>query len=198
VLDDDIEERDAVVSPPSAWDTSSFAGLRSVLREDLSVNGRNLAAPVTQMITVYRFGQWVHAPQRSPAVRLVGGLVHHALFVYVRNVLGFEIEHTVTIGRRVRFFHQHGVVMHPYTEIGDDCLVYQGVVIGVRWEGGKPGQYYEPPRVGARCRLGAGCALIGAVRIGDGSTIGMHVVVTRDVPAGSSVIGAPPRVLHLH
>jgi serine O-acetyltransferase len=198
VIDEVGEQLAGEVSPPTGWDMSSFAGLRSILREDWSVNGRNLAAPATQMITVYRFGQWVHAPQRSAAVRLAGGLVYHVLFVYVRNALGFEVPHTATIGRRVHFFHQHGVVLHAYTEIGDDSLVYQGVVIGVRWDGGKPGAYYEPPRIGARCRLGAHCALLGAVRVGDGATIGAHVVVTRDIPAGSSVVPAAPRILRLN
>ena len=195
----DVGEQVATgITPPTAWDMSTFAGLRAILREDWSVNGRSPAAPVTQMITVYRFGQWVHAPQRSAAVRVLGGLAYRVAFVCARNVLGFEIDHTVTLGRRVRFFHQHGVAMVPRTQIGDDCLVYQGVVIGVRWEDGKPSAYYEAPRVGAHVRLGAGCVLLGAVHVGDRSTVGPRVVLARDVPAGSSVIAAPPRVLRLH
>lgn len=169
-----------------------------MLREDRAVNGPSLLAPATQMITVHRFGEWVHAPERGPLVRQLGGLLYRACFVYVRNVLGFEVEHTVKIGRGVRFFHQHGVAMHPYAEIGDGTHVYQGVTIGVRWEAGKPPAYYDRPRVGANVRLGSGCVIIGAVRIGDGAHVAALTVVSRDVPSGASVVSPRPRVLRLH
>lgn len=42
--------------------------------------------------------------------------------------------------------------------------------------------------------FGAGCTVLGGVRIGRGAVIGAGAVVTRDLPAGSIAMGVPARV----
>ena len=39
--------------------------------------------------------------------------------------------------------------------------------------------------------LGAGCCILGEVRIGDGAKIGANAVVLQDVPAGTIAVGIP-------
>lgn len=185
------------VTAPSDWDKSSFGRLVAVIRSDWDANGADLGQPVGQMFAVHRLGEWLHAPSRSSLVRAVGRPFYRFANMYVRNVLGFEIAHTVRIGRGVRFFHQHGVVIQPHTQIGDGTHVYHGVTIGTRWVGEKPEAYRGAPRIGAGVQIGVHASILGAVSIGDGARVGAHALVYGDVPAGASVVVPRHRVLHL-
>lgn len=49
--------------------------------------------------------------------------------------------------------------------------------------------------IGADCWIGANCVITSGVSIGDRSVVGANSVVTRDVPSGSVVAGAPGRVI---
>ena len=44
-------------------------------------------------------------------------------------------------------------------------------------------------------RIGAGAVVVGGIRIGDGVKIGAGAVVHTDVPAGSTVVAPPPRII---
>jgi serine O-acetyltransferase len=50
-------------------------------------------------------------------------------------------------------------------------------------------------RIGDRVYLGTGATIIGAVTLGNDVTIGAHAVVTFDVPAGATVVGAKARLI---
>jgi serine acetyltransferase len=52
-----------------------------------------------------------------------------------------------------------------------------------------------PVTVGAHCWLGARVTVLKGVSLGDGSTAGAGAVITRDVAAGSTVVGVPARAL---
>ena len=53
----------------------------------------------------------------------------------------------------------------------------------------------SPVRIGADVWLGRGVTVLRGVDIGEGSVIGAHAVVTRDIPAYSVAVGAPARVV---
>jgi serine O-acetyltransferase len=185
------------VTPPSSWNKSTFRGLRAIIAEDRTVNGRSWLNPATQMLVHHRLGEWVFAQQRSAVTRRIGHFIYRVLYAYVRNVLGFEVPPTTVIGRKVKFVHQHGVTIHPHAQIGDGCKIHQGVTIGLRSDPDATGVYPPPPRLGTGVQLGVGAAVIGPVNIGDHATIGPNAVVTRDVPSGASVVAPPSRVLRL-
>ncbi len=47
--------------------------------------------------------------------------------------------------------------------------------------------------IGSEVWIGRGAAILEGVSIGDGATVGANAVVTRDVPAGATVVGVPAR-----
>jgi serine O-acetyltransferase len=84
-----------------------------------------------------------------------------------------------------------GVVIGETTEIGDDVLLYQGVVLG----GTTLEKKKRHPTVGNNVVIGAGATLLGAITVGDGAKIGAGSVVIKSVPAGATVVGIPGRVV---
>jgi maltose O-acetyltransferase len=52
----------------------------------------------------------------------------------------------------------------------------------------------RPIRIGRNVWIGGGAILLPGVTVGDDAVIGAGSVVTRDVPAGATVIGNPARV----
>ena len=88
-------------------------------------------------------------------------------------------------GRWVEMPHPYGIVIHSKAYIGDRVVIMQQVTIGGRVPG-----VNEAPEIGDDVYIGAGAKVLGGVRIGRGAVIGANAVVTRDVPAGATVVGA--------
>lgn len=166
---------------PSLW---------ALLKEDLKAHGDDWTRPGFQAVAVYRFGVWrmTIAPRGA---RVPFSLVYKAMFTAVRNFYGIELPYTAQIGRRVVFEHQHGIVVHGHTVIGDDCIVRHGVTFGIR----RLDHLTEAPVLGRNVNVGAGAKIIGRVMVGDDASIGANAVVLHDVPAGALVVGAPAQVV---
>lgn len=135
-----------------------------------------------QAIWVYRF---FHALQRRG---LPSQPVRFVVERWTEITTGIQIPASCKIGKGLRIHHFGGIVMHPTTEIGENCTVYHGVTIGDR--GGKGGA----AKIGDRVLLGAGAKVIGEISIGDDSLIGANAVVREDVPAGSVAFGNPAQI----
>ena len=84
-----------------------------------------------------------------------------------------------------------GVVVGETTEIGDDVLIYQGVVLG----GVSHEKQKRHPTLGNKVVVGAGAILLGPITIGDEARVGAGSVVIKDVPEGSTIVGVPGRVI---
>jgi len=108
-----------------------------------------------------------------------------------RFLTGVEIHPGAKIGRRFFIDHGSGVVIGETTEIGDDCLVYQGVTLG--GTGNEKGKRH--PTLGNRVVVGTGAKVLGGIRIGDDVKIGAGSVVVHPVPDRSTVVGIPGRVV---
>lgn len=85
--------------------------------------------------------------------------------------------------------HPNGVVVHPASEIGPNCLLFQQVTLGTV-QGSD-----AVPRLGGNVVVGAGAKLLGGITIGDHALIGANAVVLQDVPAGASAVGIPARIM---
>ncbi len=108
-----------------------------------------------------------------------------------RFLTGVEIHPGAKIGRRFFIDHGAGVVIGETTEIGDDCLLYQGVTLG--GTGNEKGKRH--PTLGDHVVVGTGAKVLGGIRIGDDVKIGAGSVVVHPVPDGSTVVGIPGRVV---
>jgi len=108
-----------------------------------------------------------------------------------RFFTGIEIHPGATIGRRFFIDHGSGVVIGETTEIGDDCLLYQGVVLG----GTTLEKKKRHPTLGNRVEMGTGSVALGPITIGDGARIGSGSVVVKSVPPGVTVVGIPGKIV---
>lgn len=108
-----------------------------------------------------------------------------------RFLTGIEIHPGASIGRRFFIDHGSGVVIGETTELGDDVLIYQGVVLG----GTSREKKKRHPTVGNNVVIGAGAIALGAITIGAGARIGSGSVVLKSVPPGTTVVGIPGRIV---
>ncbi|MFH1369076.1 MAG: serine O-acetyltransferase [Elusimicrobiota bacterium] len=117
----------------------------------------------------------------------IGRMISHA----GRFLTGIEIHPGASIGRRFFIDHGMGVVIGETTEIGDDVLIYQGVVLG----GTTLEKKKRHPTLQNGVVVGAGAIVLGAITIGENSRIGAGSVVLHDLPPNSTAVGIPARVV---
>lgn len=164
------------------------------IREDLqAVFAHDPAAKtVAEVLTCYPglHAIWIHrVAHRLYRRRLwtLARLVSHL----GRFLTGVEIHPGAKIGRRVFIDHGMGVVIGETAEVGDDCLLYKGVVLG----GTSLEKKKRHPTLGQGVVVGSNACILGAIEIGDGARIGSGSVVVRSVPAGATVVGIPGKVV---
>ncbi len=109
-----------------------------------------------------------------------------------RALTGVEIHPGARIGQGVFIDHGMGVVIGETAVIGNRCLLYQGVTLG--GTGKMHGKRH--PTLAENVVVGAGAKVLGAISVGSNTRIGAGSVVLRDVPADSTVVGVPGRVVH--
>ena len=167
--------------------------LFKTLREDIqTVFAKDPAAKNTlEVIFCYPglHAFWLHRPAHflwRHKLRLLARFLSHLN----RFLTGIEIHPGAKIGRRFFIDHGAGVVIGETTEIGDDVLLYQGVVLGgTSLKKGK-----RHPTVGNNVVIGAGAIALGPIAIGDGARIGSGSVVIKSVPPGATVVGIPGKI----
>ena len=145
-----------------------------------------LCYPGFQAITVHRLS---HRLWHS---RLPLKLAARLLSQCSRGLTGIEIHPGARIGQGVFIDHGMGVVIGETAEIGNRCLLYQGVTLG--GTGKETGKRH--PTLANDVVVGAGAKVLGALTIGSNTRIGAGSVVVRDVDANCTVVGIPGRVIH--
>lgn len=142
-----------------------------------------VAYPGLHAILLHRVAHWLcgrHIP-----------VLPRVLSHFNRLLTGIEIHPAAVIGAGFFVDHGMGVVIGETAEVGDDVTLYQGVTLGgTGFERGK-----RHPNIGNRVTVGVGAKILGAVTVGDGAIIGAGSVVLRDVPADTTVVGIPGRVV---
>ena len=107
-----------------------------------------------------------------------------------RMLTGIEIHPGAKLGRRVFIDHGSGVVIGETAEVGDDVLIYMGVVLG----GTALERRKRHPTIENNVVIGSGASVLGPITVGRGAKIGAGSVVIRPVPPGATVVGVPARI----
>ena len=164
------------------------------LREDIrAVFDRDPAArsfwevltcyPGIHAMVVHRLAHWLWGHRLRWLARF---LAHVSRFV-----TGIEIHPAATIGRRFFIDHGMGVVIGETAEIHDDVTLYHGVTLGgTSWAKGK-----RHPTLESGVVVGAGAKVLGPIVVGAGAKIGSNAVVTKSMPAGTTAVGNPARIV---
>ena len=102
-----------------------------------------------------------------------------------------DIHPASQIGKRVFIDHGVGVVIGETAIIEDDVIIYQQVTLG----GVSTTQGKRHPTIKSGAVIGAGAKILGNITIGENAKIGANSVVVKDVPADSTAVGIPARVI---
>jgi serine O-acetyltransferase len=140
-------------------------------------------------LLVYRFGRWRYTI-KNRIVRMPFSFLYKFLKMMADSLCGIELPCETVLGERFVIEHIGGIVISGDAVFGDDCVVRNGVTVGLRHR-----QERGSPRIGNRADIGAGAKLLGPICIGDDVAIGANAVVLCDVPDGCIAVGSPARVI---
>ena len=139
--------------------------------------------PGPQAIILYRIAHLLH----KVGVFFLPRFISHL----ARFLTGIEIHPGAHIGKGVFIDHGMGVVIGETAVVGDYCLLYQGVTLG--GTGKERGKRH--PTLGCNVTVGAGAKVLGNIYIGSNARIGAVSVVLKEIPANSTVVGIPGRII---
>jgi serine O-acetyltransferase len=108
-----------------------------------------------------------------------------------RFLTGIEIHPGAVIGEGLFIDHGTGIVIGETAEIGNNVTLYQGVTLG--GTGKEKGKRH--PTIGNNVVVASGAKVLGSFKVGDNSKIGAGSVVLHEVPANSTVVGIPGKVV---
>lgn len=160
--------------------------LDSIISRDPAVRSRlevYLLYSGVKAIRAYRKANWFYRHNLKFIARLISQRARHKT--------GIEIHPGAKIGEGLFIDHGMGVVIGETTVIGNNCTIYQGVTLG----GTGKDQGKRHPTLGNNVLVGAGAKVLGPLKIGDNVKIAAGAVVLNDVPADTTVVGIPAKVV---
>jgi len=159
------------------------------IRNDLANYQGDWSAQGFWVMLIYRLGRWRYDIKYT-LVRKFFSLLYKVLFKLVQIVTGIELPCEVVLGENFLIDHFGGIVISGYAQFGDNCRIRNGVVVGLA-------KVDDPcaPIIGNNVDIGAGCKVLGRIKIGDNVVIGANAVVVKDVDSGMVVAGVPAKVV---
>jgi serine O-acetyltransferase len=140
---------------------------------------KTLCTDGTFAMVMYRLMQWTQRRRLAPLAMLFNKLN----VWFGRCIIGRGAD----FGPGFVLVHSYGVVINTAVRGGRDVKVEHLVTIGAEKDGA--------PVLGDDVFLGAGCKVLGGVRIGSRVKIGANAVVVHDVPDDCTAVGVPARVI---
>lgn len=134
-------------------------------------------------VIFHRIAHWFYLKKLFLVARLISQ--------FSRFLTGIEIHPGAKIGKGLLIDHGSGVVIGETAEIGDNCLIYQGVTLG--GTGKEHGKRH--PTLGNNVMVGSGARVLGPFKVGDNAKIAANAVVLEEVPENSTAVGVPARIV---
>lgn len=136
--------------------------------------------------------RWTEArsPLRVAANYLVVVVARHSPSLRLKNWLFRRLGMTIGSGVTFALESTPDVFWPELVTVRDDAIVgYDATILCHEYlqDEYRTGEVV----VGERAMIGAGAVLLPGVRIGPDAQVGANSVVTRDVPAGATVVGVP-------
>jgi serine O-acetyltransferase len=169
-----------------------YAGLWRLVRSDLRRKAlwlyecdggaavlKTLLTDGTAAMVLYRLMQWSRRWRLAPLEMVFNKLNA----VFCNCIIGRGAD----FGPGFVLVHSTGVVINGQVRGGRDVTIEHQVTIGA--------ERRSSPVIGDEVFFGAGAKVIGAVTVGTGARVGANAVVVEDVPAHSTVVGIPARVV---
>lgn len=107
------------------------------------------------------------------------------------EVFGVDIHPACRIGHGLMFDHATGIVIGETAEIGNNVSILQGVTLG--GTGNQQGDRH--PKIRPGVMIGAGAKILGNIVIGEDARIGAGSVVLDPVPANTTAVGVPAKII---
>lgn len=146
--------------------------------------------PSLWLIFWYRLGYWLYTENKNRFMRLLCRPPYFFGSLLCEIVMGMRLDPSAKIGPGLYIGHYGGIRINMDTQIGENCSLTHNVTIGTKGLGKK-----GSPRIGNNVYIGTGATLIGHISVGDGARIAANTLVTRNVPAGATVMGVPGRIV---
>jgi serine O-acetyltransferase len=165
------------------------ADIQAALERDPAARSRLevlLCYPGLHATLIHRMAHWLWRHNLRLIARFLSQLS--------RLATGIEIHPAAIIGGGFFVDHGMGVVIGETSEIGESVTLYQGVTLG--GTGKQAGKRH--PTLGNNVVVGVGASVLGSIVVGDNALVGAGSVVLKDVPAESTVVGVPARVVREH
>ena len=133
----------------------------------------------------YRKAHWFYEHGFFTIARIISQRARHRT--------GIEIHPGAKIGKGLFIDHGMGVVIGETTEIGENCLLYQGVTLG--GTGKDVGKRH--PTIESGVMIGSGAKVLGPITIGRNAKVAAGAVVVKDVEPNCTVVGVPGEVVRI-
>jgi len=159
------------------------------ISQDLKTYKGDWGAQGFWAMIIYRFGRWRYTIH-TPFIRKPFSLIYKMLYKCIQVITGIELPCEVTVGKNFRIDHFGGIVISGFASFGDDCVLRNGVTVGLR-------RIDDPvaPRIGNNVDIGAGAKILGDITVGDHVVIGANAVVLKNVPPNAVAVGIPARII---
>lgn len=136
-----------------------------------------------QALQAYRVAHWMWLQGRRSL----------ALYIQSRvsSIFQVDIHPAARIGFGVMFDHATGIVIGETCVIENDVSILQSVTLG--GTGKESGDRH--PKIRQGVMIGAGTKILGNIEVGECARVGAGSVVLEPVPAHTTVVGVPARVV---
>lgn len=137
-------------------------------------------------IMLHRPAHWLYKHKLFFLARLISQ--------FSRFITGIEIHPGATLGRGILIDHGAGVVIGETAEVGDNCIIYQGVTLG--GTGKDIGKRH--PTLEEDVVVGSGAKVLGPFTVGSGAKIAANAVVLKEIPSNATAVGIPARIVRVN